>query len=83
MADQVHIPNIDSQFQRRGSHQGAELARFKSLLGGETHLPRKASMVSRDILVAEPLSQMSRDTFHEATGVDENEGGLVLANQLG
>src|SRR5215213_811404 len=46
-------------------------------------LTREAAVMRGDVLLADPFPQMSCDPLRKTARVDEDERGVVLANQLG
>ncbi|MBV6412664.1 MAG: hypothetical protein OMOMHJEC_00447 [Xanthomonadales bacterium] len=82
LADEVHIADVDAEFQRRGRHQHRQLAALQTLLGVEAALAREAAVVRGDAFGAEQLGEMPRGALGHAPGVDEDQGAAVRAHQI-
>ena len=82
LTHQVHIADVDAQFQGGGGHQRPQLAALEALLGVEAVFPRQAAVVGGDELFADALGEMTRRPFRQAAGVDEDQGGAVFIDQL-
>ena len=50
LADEVHGPDINAQFQRSGCHDDAGLSALEPFFCREADLPGETSVVSRDYL---------------------------------
>ena len=60
LADQIDVPDVDAELERRGGDQRLELPAFEPRLGVEPLLLRQAAVMRRDRVVAEPLAQVPR-----------------------
>ena len=83
LADQVDRADVDAELERGGGHHGAQLAVLQPALGIQAQLARQAAVVRQNGVLAEPLGQVMRDALGEPARVDEDQGGAVLADQLG
>jgi hypothetical protein len=83
LADQLHIADINTQFERSRRNQHLQLAAFEALLGIQPLLFRQAAVMRRDGGLAEPLSEMARNTLGHPARVHEHERGAVLRDQIG
>src|SRR5262245_46397869 len=54
LADQVNVPDVDPELQRRRGHERLESAGLEAVLGIETPLLRQAAVVRGHDLVAHP-----------------------------
>ena len=82
LAHQVHVADVDAEFQRRGGHEYAQLAALELLLGVQAQLLGQAAVVCGDALLAQQLGQVPRGALGHAPGVDEHQGGAVLLREL-
>ena len=57
-------------------------SRLEPLLGVEAGLLRQRAMMSRDVLLAQPLGQLARHALHHAARVGEDQRGVVLLDEL-
>ena len=55
LADEIHIADVDAEFERSGGNQGLQLAEFEPLLGGEPVLLRHAAVMSGDGVFAKSV----------------------------
>ncbi len=83
LADQLHVADIDAQFQRGGGHQHPQFAAFELLLGRQSLLARQAAVVRCHHRAAQPFGQMAGGALGHAARVDEHQGGPMLAGQRG
>ena len=83
VADQVHVADIDPEFQRGGRHHDRHLAGLEPLLGGEADRPAEAAVVRGHAALAEPRGERVRDALHLAPGVDEHKRRAVPADVRG
>ncbi len=83
LAHQIHIADVQTQFQRCGGDEHLQLAGFEPLLGEQPRLARQAAVVRRHCIVAEQFADMPRGAFGHAPGVDEHQRGAMRAHQLG
>ena len=82
LADQVDITDIDAQLKRGGRHQHLQLAGLQPLLGIQSQLLGKRPVVGCDVLLAEQVGEVLGRAFGHAPGVDEDERGAMLFDQL-
>ena len=59
LADEVHIADVDTQFQRRGGDQNLELAGLEPLFGLQAVFPGQASVMGGYLLLAASVRQMT------------------------
>ena len=83
LADQIHVADVDAQFQRRGGHQCPQLTALQPLFRVEALVTRKAAMMRGDVLRAQPFRQMARRPFGQAARVDEDERSAMFIHQRG
>ena len=81
LADEVHVADIDPEFERGGRDQGLELAAFQALLGHEPFFLGHAAVMRGDRALAETLRQLSGDALRHASRVDEHQGRPVFFDQ--
>jgi len=77
------VPTSMPQLEGGGGYHQRQLARFEPLLGVEAPLPAQAAVVRGDPFHAQAVGQVASHALDEAPGVDEHEGGAVLARQCG
>ena len=83
LTNQVHIPDVDAEFQRGGRNQSLQLTALQTLLGVEAPVPRETSVVGGNVFLPDALRNMARDAFGQAAGIDEDDGRAMFANQFG
>ena len=83
LANQIHVADIDAQFQRSGGDQYAQVAAFEALFCVESLLFCKTAVMCGDDFLAEAFGQMTSHTLGHATRVDEDERGAMRLHQLG
>ena len=83
LADQLDGADVDAQLQRGGGHQGLEVAGSEAMLGADAALGGQGAVVSGHRVVTQALGQLMGDALGESAGVDEHDGGVVLADELG
>ena len=81
LTDQVHVTDIDAEFQRCGRHKRLQFAALQPLLRGQPVLLRHAAVMRRHCLFAQSLGQLPRHTFGHAARVDEHQCGAVRFDQ--
>lgn len=82
LADQLDVADIDAQLQRGGRHQYLQLPGLEALLGIQAQLLGQAAVVGRHLAAAEAFGEEAGDPLGHAPGVDEHQGGAVLAGQV-
>ncbi len=71
------------QFERRRGHYCAQFAVFQTPLGLQAQRAREATVVRQNGVFAQPLGQMVRHALRQPAGIDEDQRGAILADQLG
>ncbi len=82
LADEIDIADVDAELERCGRDQGAKLAEFQTLLGGEAMLLRHAAVMGRHGRLAEPFGECAGHALRHAARVDEDQGGAMGLDQL-
>ena len=82
LAHQIHIADVDAEFQRRGRHQRFEFAALQPLLGGQALFLRQAAVMRGDRRLAQAIRQLARYALGHASRVDEHQRGAVRLDQL-
>ena len=82
LAHQIHIANVDAQFQRCRGYQRAQLAALQFLFGIKTQFLCQTAVMRGDGFLAEPQRQMPHGTLGHAAGVDEDQRGAVFVRKL-
>ena len=77
VADEVDVPDVDAELQRRGGHDDRDRAALQSFFGLQADAPRQAAVVRGDLVLAEPLSELMRDALDQAARVDEDDRRAV------
>ena len=81
LADQIDVPDVDSQLQRGGGHQCLQLAGLEPSLGRKATFARETAMVGGDMFFAERLGQRPRHPLRHAARIDEHERGAVRLDE--
>ena len=82
LADQVHVPDVDSQFQGRGCHQRLEFSPFQPLFGIQAVFLCQAAVVGGHVFFADTFRQGAGCAFCQAPVIDEDQGGLMAPDQI-
>ena len=83
LADQVHLADVDAQFQRCRGHQYLEIAGLEPFLGHQPVLPGEAAVMGGDLVLAAPVRQVAGDALGQPAGIDEYDRGPVVGRQRG
>ena len=83
LADEVDVADIYAEFERCGGNENFDVAVFEALLGVEAEGAGERAMMGGDVLGTEAVAEFEGDFFHEAAGVDEDEGGAVILGVVG
>ena len=83
LADELDVADVDAQFERGGGDHRPQFAALEPLLGGESPLLGHAPVMRGDRVLAEPVRELARHTLAHAPRVDEDERGLVRADEPG
>ena len=83
LAREVHRPDVDSEFERCGRHDGPHRTRLEPALGLDPHLPGEASVVGEHRVFGQAFAQHVGQPFRHPPGVDEDEGGVVRFDERG
>ena len=81
LADQIDVPDVDAELERRGGHQRAQLAGLQPRFSVEPLVLREAAVMRGDGLLAEPLAEMPRQPLRQPPRVDEDQRGAVRLDQ--
>ena len=81
--DEIDAADVDAELERRGRHEGLQLASLESLFGSEPLFARQAAVMAGHLVRAEAIGQMHRQSLAQPAGVDEDQRGLMLRDQLG
>ena len=82
LADQIDVPDVDPKFERGRCHERLERTGLEARFRVEPPLFGQAPMVRGDRRVAEPVTEMTRQSLCEASGVDEYQSRTVLPHEL-
>ena len=83
LTNEVNIPYIDAQFQGCGCNQCLEFTPFQALFGIQAMLLCQAAVVGGNVLFADAFSQTAGCPLSQAAGIDKDQRGFVLLNQVG
>ena len=83
LADQVHLADVDTQFQRRRGHQHLEFSGLEAFLGHQAMLFRQAAVVGGDLIFAAPVREVAGDALGQPAGIDEHDRGSVIGRERG
>ncbi|HEV2773896.1 MAG TPA: hypothetical protein VGV57_13910 [Thermoleophilaceae bacterium] len=75
LADQLDGSDVDTEFERRGRHQGAQVAGAQPVLNPLAALARQRAVMGGHLLLAQPLAQLVGHPLGQLPGVDEDERG--------
>ena len=81
LAHELDGPDVDAKLQRRRRHQRPQLAGAQAVLDALAALPGERSVVRRDLVLAEPLTELVGDPLRERPGVDEYQRCPVAARR--
>ena len=79
---QVHGAHVDAQLERRGGHQRGQPPGLERVFDLQPLLARDRAVVGPAQLLAGQLVQGRGQALGQPAGVDEKDGGAVLAHQL-
>ena len=71
---QVHKPDINSQLERSCRDQYAHLPLFQFPLRRQPELARQTTVMRRNVLLPNALTQMMRQSFRHAARIHEDQG---------
>jgi hypothetical protein len=77
LADQVHLADVDPQFERGGRHQHPQRAGLQPGFGIQAMLPGQAAMMGADCFPAEPIGELPGQPFAQPARVDEDQRGAM------
>ena len=80
--DQIDGAHVDSELERGGRHQAAELTGFQRVLDCDPLRARQRSVVRPDERFAGQLVQRAGKPLGDAAAVDEDQRGSMRADQL-
>ncbi len=83
LADELDGTDVDAQLERRRRDQRLQVTGAQAGLDPMPPFFRQAAVVRGDDVVTEALRQEMREAFGEPSGVDEDERGAVLLDELG
>ena len=83
LADEVDAADVDAELEGGGGDEGLEPAVLELLFDVQAAFAREAAVVAGDALLAEAVAQVVGDALGEGAGVDEDQGGVVLDDQVG
>ena len=83
LAHELDRTDVDPELERRGGDERPQVAGAQAGLHAVPALLGQAAVVRGDDVVAQPGAELVREPFGEPPGVDEHEGGAVLADQRG
>ena len=83
LADQVNAADVDAEFERSRGHQRFELAVLELLFHVQAAFAGEAAVVAGDAFLAETVAQVVGDALGQGAGVHEDQGGVVLDDEIG
>src|SRR5215472_7813876 len=81
LANQINAADVDAQFERSRSNEGADFTRLQFLLCGKAQLARQAAVVCGDRIFSQAFAKMMRHALGQSARIDKNKGGAVLRGQ--
>ena len=76
------MADVDAQFHGCRGHEHLQLSGFQLLFGRETMVAAHAAVMGADHAFAEPFAESEGQTFRQAAGVDEDQGGVMRENEF-
>ncbi len=83
LAYQLHRSDIDTQLQRRGRHQGPQVAAAQPGLDPLPAVPGQAAVMGRHLAVPETLAELVGELLGHPPGIDEDQRGPVPEHMPG
>ena len=80
LAHQLDRPDVDAELERRGGHQGPQVAGPQAVLDPLAALARQRSVMGGHLVLAQPLAQLVGHPLGQLPGVDEDQGGAVVGD---
>ena len=74
MADEVDVADVDAQFQRGRGHNHRDGAGLQLPFRRQAALLGQTAVVGGDLIFPQALTQLVRDSFRQAAGVDKDQG---------
>ena len=71
LADELDRADVDPELERGGGDERAEIAGAQSVLDALAALAGQRTVMSRHLILAQPLSEGTRQTLRRALGEDE------------
>ena len=83
LAHELHRPDVDAELERGRGDQGPQVAGPQPVLDPLAAVLGQAPVVGGHLVGPEPLAQQVGQALGHPPGVDEDEGGAVLAHVVG
>ncbi len=81
LAHQVDRADVDAQFEGGGGDEHPQIARLEARFGVEARLPGQAAVMRGHDARAQSLRQVVAQPLRQPSGVDEDEGRTMLADE--
>ena len=81
LAHEVHVTDVDAEFQRCGRDQALEFAGLEPLLGTQAMFPGERSVVRGYIFFTDAIAQVLGGTLGQSARVDEYQRGFVFIDE--
>ena len=82
LADEIDVTDVDAELQRCRGDQRFERAALEPMLGVDARFLGEASVMGGNLLLAEALTEVPRDTLRHPSRIDENQRRPMRADQL-
>ncbi len=80
LADELDRSDVDSELERSGRHERAQLAGTQPCLGARASVGGEAAVVRGDLVGAESLAEHMREALREPPRVHEDERRAVVCD---
>ena len=81
LADEIHVPDVDAEFEGRCCDECFEAPALQSLLGVEPFFFREAAVMGGDRFLAESIRQVPAEALRHSARVHEHQRRPVLQDQ--
>ena len=81
LAHQVHVADVDAQFQGSGGDADLDIAMLEPLLGGQPRGAGQTAVVGRHRVFPHPFRKLVGYPLHQPPRVDEHQRGVVTGRQ--
>ena len=83
LANKIDVADINAEFERGSGDECTEFAGLQSLFCDKPLFASETAVMCGDVFVANSFAKMTSYSFGESPRINEDESGVVLANQFG